>query len=262
MELNSKVAVVTGAASGIGKAIASRFVEAGARVVLCDRNEEALAEVSRELDGARWLRIDVSDEDQVEAAVRHAEETFGSLDVVVNCAGFGRISPLTDLSKEDWAAVHAVTLSGVFFGVKQAARRMLAGGRRGVILNISSVNGRTPGEGQIAYCSAKAGVDMLTRCASLELAPHGIRVVGLAPGLVETPLTSPELKDPAKRALFLGAIPAGRAAQPREIADIAVFLCSDKADYVNGETLGADGGLPGRSYPALLTGTAPSHSAA
>ncbi|MBY3233435.1 SDR family oxidoreductase [Rhizobium laguerreae] len=253
--LKGKGAVVTGAASGIGKAIATAFIEAGASVVLCDLNAKALDEATRELgDCAVGRVVDVSMEDQVERALRTAHDTFGSLDVVVNCAGFGAITPITELTAEKWRSVQAVTLGGVFFGVKHGARIMIEQGRPGVIINISSVNARQPGEGQAAYCAAKAGVDMITRCGALELGSRGIRVVGIAPGLVETPLTRKELEDPAMRDLFLSVIPMNRAVAAEEIAAAAVFLASDKARSINGDTIAIDGGSLTRGYPALLTG--------
>jgi NAD(P)-dependent dehydrogenase (short-subunit alcohol dehydrogenase family) len=253
--LKGKGAVVTGAASGIGKAIATAFVEAGANVLLCDVNAKGLETVTRELGERAIGRVtDVSDEDQVEAAMRAARETFGSLDIVVNCAGFGAIVPLTELPGEKWRSVHAVTLGGVFYGVKHGARQMLEQGRPGVIINISSVNARHPMEANAAYCAAKAAVDMLTRCGALELGPRGIRVVGIAPGLVETPLTRHELEDPAIRELFMSVIPMKRAVHSEEIAGTAVFLASDHARSINGETIAVDGGLLTRGTPALLTG--------
>jgi NAD(P)-dependent dehydrogenase (short-subunit alcohol dehydrogenase family) len=253
--LNGKGAVVTGAASGIGKAIATAFIEAGASVLLCDRNAAALDAATRELgERAVGQVTDVSDESQVEGAMRQARATFGSLDIVVNCAGFGAIVPLIELSDDKWRAVQAVTLGGVFYGVKHGARQMLEQGQPGVIINISSVNARQPGEGQSAYCAAKAGVDMLTRCGALELGSRGIRVVGIAPGLVETPLTRHELENPAMRDLFLGVIPMNRAVAADEIAAAAVFLASDGARSINGETIAIDGGSLTRGYPALLTG--------
>ena len=253
--LKGKGAVVTGAASGIGKAIATAFIDAGASVLLCDRNGPALDAAARELGHRATGRItDVSDESQVEGAMRAAREAFGSLDIVVNCAGFGAIMPLIELTDEKWKAVQAVTLGGVFYGLKHGARLMLEQGRPGVIINISSVNGRQAGEGQAAYCAAKAGVDALTRCGALELGSRGIRVVGIAPGLVETPLTRHELENPAMRELFLNAIPMHRAVAPEEIAAAAVFLASDGARSINGETIAIDGGSLTRGYPALLTG--------
>jgi NAD(P)-dependent dehydrogenase (short-subunit alcohol dehydrogenase family) len=253
--LQGKGGVVTGAASGIGRAIATAFIEAGANVVLCDVNAGAVEAVARELGPRAIGRVtDVSDESQVAAALRAARDTFGSLDIVVNCAGFGAIAPLTELTAEKWRSVHAVTLAGVFYGVKHAAREMLEQGRPGVIINISSVNARQPGEGQVAYCAAKAGVDMITRCGALELGGRGIRVVGIAPGLVETPLTRKELENPAMRELFLGVIPMKRSVAAAEIAAAAVFLASDQARSINGETIAIDGGSLTRGYPALLTG--------
>jgi len=253
--LKDKGTVVTGAASGIGKAIATAFIEAGASVLLCDVNAKALDEAARELGNRAIGRVtDVSDESQVESALRQARDAFGSLDIVVNCAGFGVIMPLAELPGEKWKSVQAVTLSGVFYGVKHAAGLMLEQGRPGVIINISSVNGRQPGEGQVAYCVAKAGVDMITRCGALELGAHGIRVVGIAPGLVETPLTRNELANPATRELFMRVIPMNRAVQAEEIAAAAVFLASDNARSINGETVAIDGGSLTRGYPALLTG--------
>ena len=253
--LKGKGAVVTGAASGIGNAIATAFIEAGASVMLCDLNAKGLEATAGKL-GARALgRVtDVSDESQVEAAIRAAREAFGSLDIVVNCAGFGVIAPLTELTSDKWKAVQAVTLGGVFYGVKHAARQMLEQRHPGVIINISSVNARQPGEGQVAYCAAKAGVDMITRCGALELGGRGIRVVGIAPGLVETPLTKHELENPEMRELFLGIIPMKRPAAAEEIAAAAVFLASDEARSINGDTIAIDGGSLTRGYPALLTG--------
>jgi NAD(P)-dependent dehydrogenase (short-subunit alcohol dehydrogenase family) len=234
--LDHKGSVVTGAASGIGKAIATAFIEAGAGVLLCDLNANAVERVAGELGNRAVGRVtDVSDEGQVESAMRAAFDAFGSLDIVVNCAGFGAIAPLTELSGDEWKSVHAVTLNGVFYGVKHAARQMIE-------------------QGHVAYCAAKAGVDMITRCGALELGPRGIRVVGIAPGLVETPLTRKELDNPATRELFMGVIPMNRAVDAEEIAAAAVFLASDEARSINGETIAIDGGLLTRGTPALLTG--------
>ena len=173
---------------------------------------------------------------------------------MVNCAGFGAIMPLTELPGEKWRSVHAVTLGGVFYGVKHGARQMLEQGRPGVIINISSVNARQPMEANSAYCAAKAGVDMITRCGALELGPRGIRVVGIAPGLVETPLTRNELDNPAIRDLFMAVIPMKRAVEAEEIAAAAIFLASEHGRSINGETIAIDGGLLTRGTPALLTG--------
>jgi NAD(P)-dependent dehydrogenase (short-subunit alcohol dehydrogenase family) len=253
--LKNKGAVVTGAASGIGKAIAKGFIDAGASVLLCDLNAKALEAVASELGNRAIGRVtDVSDENQVESAMRAARDAFGSLDIVVNCAGFGAITPLIELTADKWKSVQAVTLGGVFYGVKHGARQMLEQGHPGVIINISSVNGQQAGEGQVAYCAAKAGVDQITRCGALELGGRGIRVVGIAPGLVETPLTRKELENPAMRELFMAIIPMKRAVDTEEIAAAAVFLASDNARSITGHTMVIDGGSLTRGYPALLTG--------
>jgi NAD(P)-dependent dehydrogenase (short-subunit alcohol dehydrogenase family) len=253
--LKGRGAVVTGAASGIGNAIATAFIEAGASVLLCDVNAERLDASARDLgDHAVGHVADVSDEGQVDGAMRAARDAFGSLDIVVNVAGFGFVSPLTELPDEKWKSVLAVTLGGVFYGVKHGARHMLEQGRPGVIINISSVNAQQPGEGQVAYCAAKAGVDMVTRVGALELSGRGVRVVGIAPGLVETPLTRNELENPAMRELFMSVIPTNRPVKAHEIAAAAVFLASADAGSITGHTIAVDGGSLTRGYPALLTG--------
>jgi NAD(P)-dependent dehydrogenase (short-subunit alcohol dehydrogenase family) len=253
--LKDKGAVVTGAASGIGKAIATALIQAGANVLLCDVNAKTLYATASELGNRAIARVtDVSDETQVDSTMRDARNEFGSLDIVVNCAGFGAIMPLIELPAEKWKSVLEVTLGGVFYGVKHGARQMLDQGRPGVIINISSVNGQQAGEGQVAYCAAKAGVDQITRCGALELGSRGIRVVGIAPGLVETPLTKKELENPAMRELFIEVIPMRRAVDAQEIAAAAVFLASDNARSINGHTMVIDGGSLTRGYPALLTG--------
>ena len=207
--LRDKGAVVTGAASGIGKAIATAFIEAGASVLLCDRNASALDAAARELGDRAIGRVtDVSDESQVEAAMRAARDGVRVAGHRGEQRRLRRNFPADRaVRRSKWRAVQSVTLGGVFYGVKHGARQMLEQGRAGVIINISSVNGRQPGEGQSAYCAAKAGVDMLTRCGALELGGRGIRVVGIAPGMVETPLTRKELEDPAMREMFLGDDP-------------------------------------------------------
>jgi NAD(P)-dependent dehydrogenase (short-subunit alcohol dehydrogenase family) len=254
-ELTGKGAVVTGAASGIGRAIATAFIDAGAKVLLCDINGEAVEAVAAGLGERAVARItNVSDESQVEGAISQAAKEFGFVDIVVNVAGFGAIAPITEVTAEQWSAVHAVTLTGVFFGVKHGARQMLKQGRPGVIINISSVNGQQPGEGQVAYCAAKAGVDMITRVGALELGVKGIRIVGIAPGLVKTPLTQHELDDPAMSELFMSMIPMRRSVSAMEIGEAAVFLASDRAASITGATLAIDGGSLTRGYPALLTG--------
>ena len=178
--------MITGGASGIGREIARRFVADGMRVVLGDLNEAMLAEAATELgDACATERCDVTEEADVERLVARAVDC-GGIDVGVNCAGLGTLGPVTTLSVEQWDLVLDVCLKGVFLSVKHEAAAMQAAGTSGVIVNIASINARQPAQGMAAYCSAKAGVEMLTRVAALELGPVGIRVVGIGPGLVDT----------------------------------------------------------------------------
>jgi NAD(P)-dependent dehydrogenase (short-subunit alcohol dehydrogenase family) len=248
--LAGKVGVITGGASGIGLATARRFVDEGALVVLGDRNEELLAAAARDLGAAVVTEtIDVTEEADVERLVARAVGTFGGLDVAVNCAGLGAFSPIIDHPLEDWRTVIDVCLTGVFLSVKHEARAMNAAGRGGAIVNIASINAKVPAVGLGAYCSAKAGVEMLTRCAGMELGPQGIRVAGIGPGYVETPLTAFAQEIPQIQAAYIESIPMGRAGAADDIASAALFLVSDDASWVSGETLYVDGAESTRGYP-------------
>lgn len=251
--LAGKTAVITGGASGIGREIARRFVEEGARVALGDRNGALLAEAAAELGTACVAaEMDVTAERDVEKLVETAADAFGRLDIGVNCAGLGVFAPIVDLDESRWDLVVDVCLKGVFLALKHEARRMIAEGHGGAIVNLASINARQPAEGLAAYCAAKAGVEMLTRCAAMELGPSGIRVTGIGPGLIDTPLTAFQRANPALRAEFLANIPAGRIGAPRDIANAALFLASDEADWVSGDTLFVDGAELTKKYPEML----------
>ena len=249
-----KAAVVTGGASGIGREIANRLVAEGARVALGDRNADLLAEAAGELgDGCLTSTCDVTVEADVERLVATATDAFGRLDLGVNCAGIGSLSPIVQLQEADWDAVLGVCLKGVFLATKHEARALLrTGDGGGVILNIASINDRQPAEGMAAYCSAKAGVEMFTRVAALELGSAGIRVVGLSPGFIDTPLTRPLGDTPMFRQGYLDNTPLGRTGTTADVADAAAFLLSDQASWITGETLVVDGGQLTRAYPPLL----------
>ncbi len=250
--LDGRVALVTGAASGIGREIASRYVEEGARVVLADRNARLLEDVAARLgNAAAPVEMDVAVEADVERAVALALTQWDRLDIGVNSAGVGVLAPLVDQTETQWDGVVDVCLKGVFLCMKHEARGMVASGQRGVIVNVSSINARQPAEGLSAYCSSKAGVEMLTRCAAMELGPHGIRVVGIGPGLVDTPMTAFQQDWPPMRQEFLENIPLGRVGTPRDVADAAVFLASDEASWITADTLFVDGGELTRKYPQL-----------
>lgn len=250
--LAGRVGVVTGGASGIGLASARRFVAEGARVVLADRNEALLATVGEELgDAVATEVVDVTVEVDVERMVARAVDGFGGLDFALNCAGLGTLAPVTDHSLEEWDTVVGVCLTGTFLSLKHEARAMVAGSRPGAIVNLASINAKVPAKGMAAYCSAKAGVEMLTRCAAMELGPQGVRVAGIGPGFVETPLTEYAKMLPQIGDAYLASIPLGRVGAPDDIADAALFLVSDDASWVTGETLYVDGAESTNGYPDL-----------
>jgi 3-oxoacyl-[acyl-carrier protein] reductase len=241
--LAGKVVVVTAAAgAGIGAAVARRALEEGAKgVVLGDTHERRLHEAEQALGGefgaerVRQLVCDVTDEAQVGALLDAADE-LGGVDIMVNNAGLGGTASVLDMTDEQWSKVLDITLTGTFRCVRAAGRRFVANGRKGVIVNNASVIGWRAQEGQAHYAAAKAGVMALTRCAALDLAPHGIRVNAVSPSLAMHPflakVTSDELLHELKqREAF------GRAAEPWEVANVMVFLASDYATYLTGEVV-------------------------
>lgn len=243
--LDGKNALITGGASGIGFGVARRFCAEGATVTLVDINAGLLAERAAELGPcARTHAADVTDEDALAAAVGNA----GPLHVAVNAAGAGTFGPVTDLPAADFRRIVDLCLTGVFLSVKHEARAMTAGGS---IINIASLNARQPAEGLSAYCAAKAGVEMLTKVAAMELGPSGIRVNALAPGLVDTPLTEAFTRTPL-RAEFVDNAPLGRIGEPRDIADAALFLATGQSSWVTGDLLLVDGGAHTMRYPKLI----------
>lgn len=250
--LDGKVAVITGGASGIGREIARRYVEEGARVVLGDRNTTLLKEAEAEFaGGCATVEMDVTVEADIERLVARAAEAFGRLDIGVNCAGLGTYAPIVEQTVEQWQLVQDICLRGVMLSIKHEARQMIAENHGGAIINIASINARQPAEGFSAYCTAKAGVEMLTRVAAMELGPRGIRVTGIGPGLIDTPLTGYQQNNPALRQAYLDNIPLGRVGQPRDIANAALFLASDEASWVTGDTLFVDGAELTKMYPEL-----------
>lgn len=249
-----RAAIVTGGASGIGLAIAERITADGGRVVLGDINDEALAAAVGSLgaDSAVGVRTDVTVEADVEALVAAAVDRFGGVHLAANCAGVGTMAPLPDHPVEEWDRVVDICLKGVFLAVKHESRAMRDAGTGGAIVNIASINARQPGEGMAAYCSAKAGVEMLTRCAAMELGRHGIRVAGIGPGLVDTPLTSFARELPSIGEAYLRNSPLGRTGTVDDVAAAACWLLSDEASWVTGDTLFVDGAALTREYPRFF----------
>jgi NAD(P)-dependent dehydrogenase (short-subunit alcohol dehydrogenase family) len=242
--LKDKVALVTGAASGIGAHTARMFAAEGAQVVLSDIDIVAGARLAREL-GMSFVAADVSIEDQVERAVAYAAERHGRLDCMVNNAGMvGVVGSLLETRAEDWHRTLSVLLDSVFFGIKHAARQMRKQGSGGAILSLSSLAGLTGGVGPHVYSVAKAGVIALTRGAASELAQYGIRVNAVAPGLVVTPLVDRVYggRDAAVSGAA-AASPLGSAAMPEEIAATLCYLAGDEARHVSAHTLVVDSGV-------------------
>lgn len=246
MRLDAKAAIVTGAGSGNGRAIALRFAEEGADLGLIDVNLAGLAETAR-LARARdrkafELVADVTQREQVEDAIARGLAALGALDVFVSNAGIGIRRPFLEMTDEDWDRVIAVNLRGVFICGQVAARVMVGLGRNGRIVNLGSVYAETVTAEMAAYCASKAGVQTLTKSMALELAPYGIRVNAIAPAIIETPMTQHRLDDPELRATYLANLPLGRIGRPEDVANAALFLASDESDFMTGATLLLDGG--------------------
>lgn len=233
------VALVVGGASGLGAASAAALGAAGHRVVTGD-----LAGTGADLD------VDVIDEDAVASAVDVVVAKHGGLDVVVNSAGVSTLMRVVDHDAAEFRRVLDVNLTGGLLVLKHAARVMTAAGRGGAVVSIASLNARQPGTGMAAYCSAKAGLAMLTQVAALELGPSGIRVNAVSPGLVVTPLTAPAMDIAGVRDDYVENTPLGRAGTPEEVAEAVVYLAT--ARWLTGEVLDLNGGAHLQRYPDLV----------
>jgi NAD(P)-dependent dehydrogenase (short-subunit alcohol dehydrogenase family) len=250
-ELDGRVAVVTGGASGIGAATARRFAAEGARVVVVDRDPEGAAAVADEIDGTA-LALDVRAGDAVEQAIGQIISAFGRVDVLVNNAGTGDLRPLHTVDDKLWRRLIDVNLTGTFNAMRSVVPHMLAGGG-GTIVNNASLSGLFPTRNEAAYSAAKAGVIALTKSGALEYGP-AVRVNCVAPGHVRTPLTIVWEQMPEAFAPIADAIPLGRIGEADEIAEVILFLASDRSSYVTGQTLVVDGGamLPQAGTDAAL----------
>lgn len=250
-DMNGKVALVTGASSGIGRATAELFAAKGARVVAAARRQEELDSLVAEIEArggmATAIQTDVAVAADVERLVDHAISSFGRLDYAVNNAGIeGRFAGITDLAEEEWDRVLGINLKGTFLCMKHEARIMLAAGHGGSIVNVGSVNSFLGFATGSAYCTSKHGLIGLTTSVSAELASHGIRVNLVCPGIVDTPMHRRLRRDIGDEVYDQGVLPSvhlRRAGQPEEIARAIVFLCSNEASYITGTTLTPDGGF-------------------
>jgi NAD(P)-dependent dehydrogenase (short-subunit alcohol dehydrogenase family) len=243
MRLKGKIALVTGAARGIGLAVAKALAAEGAVPVIADINEAGARDALSTLGHAEGLAlgVDVADEASVAAMIDAIRARHGRLDILVNNAGIGGNTPFLDIKLAEWNRTIAVNLTGAFL-VAQASARVMVKGGGGKIVNIASVSGQRGGHGRAAYGAAKAGLELLTKVMAVELAEHGINVNSIAPGAIETEMAK-FAHDAATRAAYDYLIPMTRYGTPEEIADAAVFLCSDESRYIHGHTLNVDGGF-------------------
>ncbi|HXK32468.1 MAG TPA: SDR family NAD(P)-dependent oxidoreductase [Dehalococcoidia bacterium] len=250
-DLANKVAIVTGAASGIGRATAELFAANGAAVVVADVSADAGQRVADEIAArdqpAMFVHCDVARDEHVEALVHAALAHFGRVDVLFNNAGIeGEVAPTATASLENWHRVIAINLTGTFLGTKYGVEAMLRTGG-GSIINNASVAGLVGFPGMPAYCASKGGVVQLTRAAALEYAARGIRINCLCPGVISTPMVERVTHaDPRAEREITASEPLGRMGRPEEVAELALFLASDRSSFITGAIIPVDGGLVAR----------------
>ena len=245
---DTKIALVTGAARGIGRATAEALTADGWAVVLADIDGAAVTEAGKDLGARLTVEVDMGDAAAVGSMFDRVEAEAGPVAALVNNAGVAMPGDFLDYPIADFERVISVNLTGAFVATQRAARTMVAHGIEGAIVNISSINAQVAIPAIPAYCASKGGVTQITKVAALALAPHNIRVNAVGPGSIDTDMMAGINADPAAMDRVLSRTPLGRIGHPREIADIVAFLCSDKASYITGETIYADGGRLALNY--------------
>lgn len=256
--LENKVAVITGAARGIGYASAGRLAARGASVVIADLNEEAAKTAAETIDGGKrvvGIGVDVGSPDSIHSLMEKIDRLHSTVDILVNNAGGsgGKTPSFLETPLEDWERTHRINLTGAFLMAQATARRMVASGSGGAIINITSISGQRGGEGRAAYGSSKAGLAQLTRVMAVELAQHKIRVNGVAPGPIDTQAARISHHE-ASRAAYHYLVPMRRYGVPEEVADAVAFLASDESRYITGHILNVDGGF---GAAGLMTSATP-----
>ena len=245
---DQKIALVTGAAQGIGFACAEAIAESGAKMVLADINEEGVKAAAAKVPGAVAMAVDMGDTAAIGALFDRIEAEVGPVSILVNNAGIALPKDFLETDIADFQRVIDVNLTGTFAAIQRAAKTMVAKGIQGAIVNMSSINAQVAIPAIAAYCASKGGVMQLTKASALALAPHNIRVNAVGPGSIDTAMMAGVNADPAAMDMVLSRTPLKRIGSPREIGDVVAFLASDKASYVTGETIYVDGGRLGMNY--------------
>ena len=243
------IALVTGAARGIGYACAEAIAETGARMVLADIDTDGVNAAAATIGGdAVGMLCDMGDPAQITAMFDRIEAEIGPVSILVNNAGIARPGDFLETSLEQFQSVIDVNLTGTFLALQRAAKTMVANGIEGAIINMSSINARVAIPSIAAYCASKGGVMQLTKAAALALAPHSIRVNAVGPGSIDTEMMASVNTSPGAMEMLLSRTPLKRVGTPREIADVVAFLAGKKASYITGETIYVDGGRLALNY--------------
>jgi NAD(P)-dependent dehydrogenase (short-subunit alcohol dehydrogenase family) len=257
MKLAGKVAVVTGAARGIGRATAERLLAEGAKVVVSDIDMERLNQAVAEIGAADKLlalRADVASKAEVVHLIEAAVQHFGAIDIMVNNAGIAPVVDFLDVTEELLDRVLGINLKGAFYGTQAAGRQMISQGRGGVIINMSSINSGLANPNVAPYAISKGGMNQVTSTAAVAFAPHGIRVVGVGPGTIMTDMVAGAFMNSAGHHAILSRTPLGRFGEASEVAAVVAFLVSDDASYITGETVYVDGGRRVLNYVVPVKG--------
>ncbi|MBF7020463.1 glucose 1-dehydrogenase [Staphylococcus sp. 18_1_E_LY] len=258
-DLENKVVVITGAGSGLGKAFSEEFGKLKAKVVMNYLSDKHLDDINKTIKliedaGGQAIKVqgDVSVEDDVNNLVQTAVKEFGTVDVMINNAGFEKPIPSHEMSVSEWQKVIDINLTGAFMGAKAAVNQFLKEDKKGVILNTSSVHDTIPWPNYVNYAASKGGLKLMMETMSMEYAQYGIRINNISPGAIVTEHTREKFSDPTTRAETLEMIPAKEIGEAHQVANVALFLASDFSDYIHGTTIYVDGGMT--NYPAFMGG--------